>query len=301
MDIHSLGRLAAKDIRTVYWNPPKHYSLALEVITAKELFRRVNPKHFGHPHRVDFYMLVGVSESQTTHTIDFSKIHADVGTWMLLRPGQMQQFEPAKTWDGWIVILRPEFLPSDEKGRQSVFFPLCRQFDDFPSAIKLNPAEHAECCSIAETMQSDSGLDASEHDRSALLLYQMWTLLTRLSIALSRTMPVDNQHNGHQARVARFRAAVEEHFRTQHSAVWYASLLGCSIKTLSRSTQAITGKNAKILICERITLEAKRQLVHSLEPILNIADDLGFDEPSNFVKYFKREVGCAPKVFRERH
>ena len=31
-----------------------------------------------------------------------------------------------------------------------------------------------------------------------------------------------------------------------------------------------------------------------------IADRLGFDEPTNFSKYFKREAGCTPADFRQR-
>jgi len=30
-----------------------------------------------------------------------------------------------------------------------------------------------------------------------------------------------------------------------------------------------------------------------------VADELGFDEATNFVKFFKREVGCTPTAFRQ--
>lgn len=40
---------------------------------------------------------------------------------------------------------------------------------------------------------------------------------------------------------------------------------------------------AKTLITERILLEAKRLLVHTMQPIGSIADALAFNEVSNFV------------------
>jgi hypothetical protein len=45
-------------------------------------------------------------------------------------------------------------------------------------------------------------------------------------------------------------------------------------------------------------LEAKRLLVHSQLPIASINHQLGFDEATNFFKYFKRDTGTTPNVFR---
>ena len=56
---------------------------------------------------------------------------------------------------------------------------------------------------------------------------------------------------------ARFRDAVEEDFRIHHDVAHYARRLGYSARTLSRSTQAATGRSAKQLIGERVLLEAK--------------------------------------------
>lgn len=55
---------------------------------------------------------------------------------------------------------------------------------------------------------------------------------------------------------------------------------------------------AKAIIAARINLEAKRLLVHTSLPVGTIAEQLGFDEPTNFGKFFKREAGCTPAAFR---
>jgi AraC-like DNA-binding protein len=47
-------------------------------------------------------------------------------------------------------------------------------------------------------------------------------------------------------------------------------------------------------------LEAKRLLAYTTLPIALIGDRLGFDDPTNFVKFFKREAGCTPGEFRRR-
>jgi AraC-like DNA-binding protein len=50
-----------------------------------------------------------------------------------------------------------------------------------------------------------------------------------------------------------------------------------------------------------VALEAKRLLVHTALPIAVIANRLGFDEPTNFVKFFRREVRQSPGAFRGEH
>ena len=61
------------------------------------------------------------------------------------------------------------------------------------------------------------------------------------------------------------------------------------------------GVKAKAYIDARINLDAKRLLAQTAMPIARIGDQIGFDEATNFVKFFKREVGCAPGAFRRQH
>ena len=52
------------------------------------------------------------------------------------------------------------------------------------------------------------------------------------------------------------------------------------------------------IINERIVLEAKRQILHSTLSIKEVAFQLGFEDPSYFVKFFKRMTGKMPKEFK---
>jgi AraC-like DNA-binding protein len=63
----------------------------------------------------------------------------------------------------------------------------------------------------------------------------------------------------------------------------------------------VAGSSAKAYIASRINLEAKRLLAHTAMSIGLISDRVGFDEATNFVKFFKRELGCSPGEFRRQH
>jgi AraC-like DNA-binding protein len=102
-------------------------------------------------------------------------------------------------------------------------------------------------------------------------------------------------------RFRRYRIAVEREYRRWHSVAQYAKHLGCSQKSLSRATIEVAEMSAKSMLTQRIVLEAKRLLAHSALPVAAISDELGIDEATNFVKFFRRETGMTPGAFRARH
>jgi len=63
---------------------------------------------------------------------------------------------------------------------------------------------------------------------------------------------------------------------------------------------AAMGMTAKAFIAAPINLEAKRLLAHTDLLVAIIAEKLGFEEATNFSKFFKREVACTPAQFRRR-
>ena len=91
---------------------------------------------------------------------------------------------------------------------------------------------------------------------------------------------------------------LEGTFGSRQSVLDYARRLGYSESTLTRACLAATGQTAKQLTDQRIALEAKRMLVHSDASVVEIGHRLGFTEPTNFVKFFKRTAGKTPMEFR---
>ncbi|MFZ1411511.1 MAG: AraC family transcriptional regulator, partial [Micropruina sp.] len=93
-------------------------------------------------------------------------------------------------------------------------------------------------------------------------------------------------------------ADIERHFATDRTVASYASRLGYSTRTLNRAALAHAGVTAKELIDRRVVLEAKRRLAHERVPVAEIAESLGFADPSNFSAFFTARVGRTPLTFR---
>ncbi|MEM7484324.1 MAG: helix-turn-helix transcriptional regulator [Bacteroidota bacterium] len=78
----------------------------------------------------------------------------------------------------------------------------------------------------------------------------------------------------------------------------YASQLHLSGAYLSEAVKAATQRTPHNIIQEYLILQAKSLLNQTNKTIAVIAEDLGFDESSNFVKYFKKAVGTTPHKYR---
>ncbi|MET8045307.1 AraC family transcriptional regulator [Micromonospora sp. NPDC005215] len=128
----------------------------------------------------------------------------------------------------------------------------------------------------------------------ALLRHQLAVLLLRLTLAgadRSTSRPEDETFH-------RFCQEVEHGYPRTRRVEDYAAALRCSVRTLTRACLAVTGRSAKQVIDQRVALQAGRLLAATDQPIAQIGRQLGFSEPTNFGRFFTREVGVSPGAFR---
>lgn len=78
----------------------------------------------------------------------------------------------------------------------------------------------------------------------------------------------------------------------------YATSLNFHVNYLNRVVKETTGKTTTEHINERIIIEAKALLIHTDWNISEISNVLGFEYPTYFNNFFKKETGVNPKSFR---
>lgn len=260
------------------------YRLDIEVVDATELRSRVDSVPDRGFERADFQSFVVVESGTYTHTVDFEVYECRAGSCLVIRPGQVHRFGTRSEWDGWILIAAPQHVPD--------------KVTDLPSHIRLDPPRTATVTELLRRMADDAG-SATERGRlNTLLALQTQVLVERLTLGEAAGEGSGLVDPELVRRYRDFRAAVDREFGRWHLVGPYARHLGYSTKSLDRAARSVAGHSAKRVIVERIVLEAKRLLAHGTLPVASISDRLGFDEPTNFVKYFKRETGTTPARFR---
>lgn len=98
--------------------------------------------------------------------------------------------------------------------------------------------------------------------------------------------------------VRRFMALVERHFASPQPLDFYAGQLGVTPDHLSRSCRLVSRKSALQMLQDRRMLEARRLLAYTPMPVVEVAVQIGFEDPAYFSRSFRREVGQSPTEYR---
>ncbi|WP_158799249.1 helix-turn-helix domain-containing protein [Pedobacter sp. L105] len=250
-------------------------------------------------HRTDFYTIIWFQKGNTKHIVDFIEVETPANTVLFLNEDTIQRFDTRKDQEGKVIVFHKSFFDRTEKDaaylENNVLF-----HNLFPySIIQLGDQEKAFSSFVA---MMDQELGGESHvlraDILRHLLYGLLLVSERNKITTDGFEPVLNSS---LVYVKTFRSLLEKGFRVQKNVVFYAGQMLLTEKRLGLATIEILGITPKQFILERILLEAKRQLLYSNLSIKEIASDLGYDEATNFVKFFKNHSQLTPKEFRMLH
>lgn len=97
-----------------------------------------------------------------------------------------------------------------------------------------------------------------------------------------------------------FNQMLDKHFIQSRSVRFYADLYHLSVDAFSKKIKKRYGKSPSALIKERVVLEAKKLLHLTHKTIREIAAELGFEDEFYFSRFFKKTVGVAPAMFRDK-
>lgn len=136
--------------------------------------------------------------------------------------------------------------------------------------------------------------------RLQMLQSQLTTLLFDCKRLYDEQQRNLNQQPAKHLLIFRFQQFINQYYLTHKTVEAYAQLLNITPDYLNQSVKAVTGKTAHRLIQERVLLEAKKLLSYSDLNVAEIADYLGYAEPTHFGRFFKRSFGISPLAWRQQ-
>ena len=132
-----------------------------------------------------------------------------------------------------------------------------------------------------------------------MLVACLWHLL--LKISSSRKVEQVKFESRSFQIFSQLKQLVEQHYRDNNLPAWYADQLHITEKRLNEACKEATGQTVSDFLKARIILEAKRLLSHSAGSIKEIAYYLGFDDPSYFARFFRKNAGMTAGDFKSRY
>ncbi|WPV02024.1 AraC family transcriptional regulator [Mucilaginibacter sp. cycad4] len=250
------------------------------------------------PHIHSYYQVIWFKAGHGNHFVDFQSYEVKDDSIFFVSKNQVHYFDNNSDYRGYLIHFNEPFLIQTDSEME--FFLKCNFFGN-PYQSPVNYIG-SNCHQILETYIKQIQAELNSTDslgREELLRGYLKAFLIqvqRLKNGSDLTAFVNDEK---RLQLLKFINLVDENYKKGLSVSEYAALMYISSRTLSDVTGQLIKKTPSQIIQERIILEAQRLLLHSELNINQVGYRLGFDDPSYFVKYFKKHTQLSPSDFRK--
>jgi AraC-like DNA-binding protein len=251
----------------------------------------------GYPHRIDYFQLILLDKGYGQICIDTKDSDINDFNLIALSPGQIIKLNLYNKSIGYTIIFSSEFI-NRFIGDIAWIFNLSLFLQPSPQGImELSPAEYSLTKDLFEKLFLEYNAK-DDFAKNEILINMLKTLLLHLE-RCKRSSSVEAANIPDSISQFRsFQKLLEENFNQTRSVQFYADKLNITSKKLNIITTDQTDKSAKQVIEERMLLEIKRLLLHTDLSVREIGSAVGFTDPANFSKFFRRYLNDSPAAFR---
>jgi AraC-like DNA-binding protein len=246
------------------------------------------------PHALGFFDVILVTRGTGWFWLDSHRHAVRPGAVFFTTPGRVRRWD-TKHLDGMCLFFEDffikEFLQDDAFLHRLPYF----HADPARAALSLTPSAARRVRARLAAMQRE--LAHYRRDSIDLLRAQLHETLIVLARQYASAHRVAPQRPTHRV-VSRFMELVERDAARCHRIADYAAELAVTPGHLSVLCTQYAGQRAKRLLDNVLVSRARRMLLYTDESAARVAASLGFEDPSYFSRFFRRETGQTPKEFR---
>lgn len=260
-----------------------------------EAYLASSGEHAQVPHSHSFYQILWIYNKGGQHFVDFDGYDALGNTVFFISKNQIHYFDKTAQHKGLIIHFNEQFLMQSDVDiflKYNVFNNQGKPC--YCISKETQNQAHSYINLIRDELTEDSTFGHKQVIRyllkSVLIIFER-----EHRNGTSEAIPFSSAY---ELQYLQFRELLEANFKNNYAVKDYAGLLNISTKTLTTITKRLTAKPPSNLIAERVILEAERLLAFTPLKVNEIGYQLGFEDPSYFVKYFKRHVKISPTDYR---
>jgi AraC family transcriptional regulator, transcriptional activator of pobA len=287
-----------KNIPKISFLKTENAEIEFEIFTLNNLFSRQNDITFqiDKPHRVDFYHILFITNGAGVHYVDFQPYSYKKGSILFVAKGQVHAFQIIPDNDGFIILFTENFLSKNMIHSDIISFYRLYNYHLHSPIIQPEEIGKNHFTNIIHEMYEEYKFsdDFAKEDILRLLL----RLLLLKAERIKRTLIPSEKNSEWFIKFGIFRKHLEKHLTETRNAKEYAEMMSISYKFLNEICKSVTGDTVKDFIDKFAILEIKRHLAMSDIPIKELTYKMGFEEPTNFVKFFKKHAGYSPAQFK---
>ncbi|MCU7548152.1 AraC family transcriptional regulator [Chitinophagaceae bacterium LB-8] len=246
-------------------------------------------------HKHDFFFVLALHKGTGIHEIDFMQYEVHNNSIFILRPGQVHRLELMADSTGFLMefdlsFYQPKNTITDQRWKKASSKNYCEV--EASRFMKL----HAILTSVFNefTTKQEGYVEAIKANLDLFFIEYIRQSRNPKSIAKTESGYT-------QERFEELIRLLEVNIGSMKNVSQYADLLSLSSYQLNAITKASVGKTVSDLINEQIILEAKRYLLATSNQVKDVADHLGYEDVSYFIRFFKKHTGHSPDAFRKQY
>ncbi|MBK9486521.1 MAG: helix-turn-helix domain-containing protein [Chitinophagaceae bacterium] len=244
-------------------------------------------------HRHDFFFIIALKKGTGRHEIDFVEYRVLDNSLFIIRPGQVHQLELKAGCTGYLVEFNTEFYhPKDKLSTQRLRKASSKNYCE----LEINRFNRLQA-TLASMFQEFTAREEGYKDIIKSSLDIFFIEFIRQSENPKADAATTNSYS--QERFEEFMEFLDRHIATHKQVSQYTDMMSLSPYQLNEITKSSVGKTASELINEHIILESKRYLLATPNQVKEIADQLGYEDTSYFIRFFKKHTGHSPEAFRQ--
>jgi AraC-like DNA-binding protein len=255
---------------------------AIKIAPFKKEIRKTTP----HKHN-NYFEILYLSQGSGHHFIDSRRFEVKPPVMYFIRREQVHYWELDSEPDGYVIIIKKAFI---EKCLDSELKTLFTRISRQSSVYTRNDT----------TIQAIFELLIEANNKESVYVFHMIEGLLKalLAMVLEVAKPIVNKAEITSNLYQSFLSLLSSDQVIKNRVQYYAEQLGISPQNLNIACRKAVDQSSEEVLSEFIIGEAKRLLVYTDKTITQISFALDFNDPSHFVKYFKRKTNQTPLAFR---
>lgn len=273
-------------------------AIEFEIIDLAKVYQ-VHQEILTEPHRAAFYHILWFEQSTTNHLVNFTPMQLPADSILFLNKNIVHHFDTKADIKGIGILFTDRFFCQSTTDTHYLNHNIL--FNDLLDIAHIQPAQtSADFYAVIQLMRQELQHSSMEINTTILK-----NLLHNFLLASERIRKTQHfrpiQQSIDLEYVMQFKTLLECHFQQEQQVSFYANKLNITTKRLNIATAKVVGKTPKNIITERVLLTAKQLLIHTQQSVKEIAFALGFQETTNFIKYFRKYTTLTPLAFKESY
>jgi AraC family transcriptional regulator, transcriptional activator of pobA len=252
--------------------------------------------HLEFPHKQSFYMFLVIQEAKGLLILDKHPIQLDEPKIICIKPNSVCSLQINNHAKGKLICFNEMFYSLRYNNNVLSQFSFIQK--EAVAFIRISPIEDEKWLQLLNAMEREQVLQLEGFEK--VLRSYLNIFLYEIDRKFHPQKKLTSNYN-REDKIIQFEKLIELNYATQKQPSYYAGQLHITTNHLNKLCQTYRGYTSGEMIRKRVIIEAQRLLHFTNLNVSEVAYQLGFESPSYFITFFKKDTGITPEYFRKNN